>query len=235
MLWGTLTLHVLAALTALAAPRLLGDLVQAVEDGTTTAYVDRIILLLAGVPAGDDRVHPLRPLLQPGARRAGAGRAPRGLRRQHARPPGRRRRVGRLRRPAHPHQPRRRPARLVGPLCDARVDDRRRLRRAHLRGRAQRRLVGRPALPAGCPAVGDRAALVPRPRQGRLPARERDVLRRSTPRSPRPSRVPAPSRRWGSATSGSARSTRTSRSRSTPSGTPCSCAPCSSRTWRSPT
>ena len=48
MLWGGLTLHVLAALAALAGPRLIGDLVQAVEDGTTTAYVDRIILLLAG-------------------------------------------------------------------------------------------------------------------------------------------------------------------------------------------
>ena len=48
MLWGALSLHVLAALTALAAPRLLGDLVQAVEDGTTTAHVDRIIMILAG-------------------------------------------------------------------------------------------------------------------------------------------------------------------------------------------
>jgi ABC-type multidrug transport system fused ATPase/permease subunit len=48
MLWGTLALHMLAALTALAAPRLLGDLVQAVEDGTTTAHVDRIITILAG-------------------------------------------------------------------------------------------------------------------------------------------------------------------------------------------
>ncbi len=48
MLWGGLTLHVLAALAALAGPRLIGDLVQAVEDGTTTAHVDRIILLLAG-------------------------------------------------------------------------------------------------------------------------------------------------------------------------------------------
>jgi ABC-type multidrug transport system fused ATPase/permease subunit len=48
MLWGALSLHVLAALTALAAPRLLGDLVQAVEDGTTTAHVDRIIVILAG-------------------------------------------------------------------------------------------------------------------------------------------------------------------------------------------
>ena len=48
MLWGALALHVLAALPALAAPRLLGDLVQAVENGTTVDYVDKIILLLAG-------------------------------------------------------------------------------------------------------------------------------------------------------------------------------------------
>ena len=41
-------LHVLAALAALAAPRLLGDLVETVERGTTTAQVDRIIVLLAG-------------------------------------------------------------------------------------------------------------------------------------------------------------------------------------------
>jgi ABC-type multidrug transport system fused ATPase/permease subunit len=37
-----------AALAALAAPRLLGDLVEAVEDGTTVGHVDRIILVLAG-------------------------------------------------------------------------------------------------------------------------------------------------------------------------------------------
>ena len=48
LLWGALALHVLAALAALAAPRLLGDLVQGVEDGTTLAHVDRIALLLAG-------------------------------------------------------------------------------------------------------------------------------------------------------------------------------------------
>ena len=33
----------LAALAALAAPRLLGDLVEAVEDGTTVGHVDQII------------------------------------------------------------------------------------------------------------------------------------------------------------------------------------------------
>jgi ABC-type multidrug transport system fused ATPase/permease subunit len=48
MLWGALALHVLAALAALAAPRLLGDLVQAVEHGTTAGHVDRLVALLAG-------------------------------------------------------------------------------------------------------------------------------------------------------------------------------------------
>ncbi|WP_210440054.1 ABC transporter ATP-binding protein [Nocardioides xinjiangensis] len=48
LLWGALALHVLAAVAALAAPRLLGDLVGAVEDGTTRGHVDRIALLLAG-------------------------------------------------------------------------------------------------------------------------------------------------------------------------------------------
>ena len=43
-----LLLHVLAAVAALAAPRLLGNLVEAVEQGTTTDHVDRVILLLAG-------------------------------------------------------------------------------------------------------------------------------------------------------------------------------------------
>jgi len=48
MLWSALALHVLAATAGLAAPRLLGGLVQAVEDGTTTTHVDRIALVLAG-------------------------------------------------------------------------------------------------------------------------------------------------------------------------------------------
>ncbi len=47
MLWGALTLHVAAALAGLAAPRLIGDLVEAVEDGTTVGHVDRIIVVLA--------------------------------------------------------------------------------------------------------------------------------------------------------------------------------------------
>ena len=48
MLWGAVTLHVLAALAGLAAPRLLGGLVEAVENGTTAAHVDRVALALAG-------------------------------------------------------------------------------------------------------------------------------------------------------------------------------------------
>ncbi|MBJ7359340.1 ABC transporter ATP-binding protein [Nocardioides sp.] len=48
LLWTALSLHVLAAVAALAAPRLLGELVEAVETGTTTAYVDKVILVLAG-------------------------------------------------------------------------------------------------------------------------------------------------------------------------------------------
>ncbi|MET0839287.1 MAG: ABC transporter ATP-binding protein, partial [Marmoricola sp.] len=48
MLWGALALHVAAALAGLAAPRLIGDLVEAVETGTTVRHVDRIIAVLAG-------------------------------------------------------------------------------------------------------------------------------------------------------------------------------------------
>jgi ABC-type multidrug transport system fused ATPase/permease subunit len=48
MLGGAIALHTLAALAGLAAPRLLGGLVEAVEKGTTVGHVDRIVLLLAG-------------------------------------------------------------------------------------------------------------------------------------------------------------------------------------------
>lgn len=48
MLWGAVALHVLAALAGLAAPRLLGGLVEAVEKGTTAGHVDRVALTLAG-------------------------------------------------------------------------------------------------------------------------------------------------------------------------------------------
>jgi ABC-type multidrug transport system fused ATPase/permease subunit len=44
----SLALYAAAALAGLAAPRLLGALVESVEKGTTAGYVDRIALLLAG-------------------------------------------------------------------------------------------------------------------------------------------------------------------------------------------
>lgn len=47
MIWGAFSLHASAALAALAAPRLIGDLVEAVQQGTTVAHVDRVLALLA--------------------------------------------------------------------------------------------------------------------------------------------------------------------------------------------
>ena len=47
MLWGALVLHVLAALAGLAAPRLIGDLVESVQEGTTVDHVDQVIAVLA--------------------------------------------------------------------------------------------------------------------------------------------------------------------------------------------
>ena len=46
-LWLAVILHVLAAVTGLVAPRLIGDLVQAVATGTTTGHVDKIIAVIA--------------------------------------------------------------------------------------------------------------------------------------------------------------------------------------------
>ena len=43
-----LTLHLLAAVAGLAGPRLLGELVQAVETGTTIGHVDKVIVALVG-------------------------------------------------------------------------------------------------------------------------------------------------------------------------------------------
>ena len=45
--YGGFALHGLAALAALAGPRLLGDLVEAVEEGTTLGYVNKVIAILA--------------------------------------------------------------------------------------------------------------------------------------------------------------------------------------------
>lgn len=45
---GALALHALAAISGLAAPRLLGDLVEAISEGTSTVTVDRVALAIAG-------------------------------------------------------------------------------------------------------------------------------------------------------------------------------------------
>jgi len=47
LLWTALALHIGAALAGLAAPRLLGDLVQSVDEGTTVGHVDRVVIALA--------------------------------------------------------------------------------------------------------------------------------------------------------------------------------------------
>ncbi len=47
LLWSALGLHVAAALAGLAAPRLIGGLVEAVDQGTTVGHVDRVIAVLA--------------------------------------------------------------------------------------------------------------------------------------------------------------------------------------------
>ena len=44
----TLFLHCAAALAGVVAPRLLGDIVEAVQSGTTTGHIDRLALLIAG-------------------------------------------------------------------------------------------------------------------------------------------------------------------------------------------
>jgi ABC-type multidrug transport system fused ATPase/permease subunit len=45
---GSLSLYALAAVAGLAGPRLLGDLVEAVRNGTTRTHVDTLVLLLCG-------------------------------------------------------------------------------------------------------------------------------------------------------------------------------------------
>ena len=47
MIWTAFGLHGAAALAALAAPRLIGNLVESVQQGTTVDHVDRVLALLA--------------------------------------------------------------------------------------------------------------------------------------------------------------------------------------------
>ena len=51
-----------AAVAALAAPRLLGDLVEAVETGTTVGHVDTVVADARRLPRPADGAHPVRPL-----------------------------------------------------------------------------------------------------------------------------------------------------------------------------
>ena len=177
LLWSAVALHVLAALAALAAPRLLGDLVQAVEAGTTVGHVDRIMLLLAGFLVvqtvltryarylsqvlGEQVLAELREDFVGNAlalpvgvvESAGSGDL---LTRTS-------RDVDQLGWSVRMALPEWVIAVVTAILTFA---------AAH-----QRRLVGGAALPARRTPAGDRAAVVPRPRQGRLPARERVVLR----------------------------------------------------------
>ena len=199
LLWGALALHVLAALAALAAPRLLGDLVEAVEDGTTTAHVDRIILLLAGfLVAQTVLTRYARYVSQVLGEQVLAELREDFVGNTLALPVGVVESAGSgdlLTRTSRDVDQLGWSVRWALPEWTIAVVT------AVLTFGAALSVGWWVALPCllGVPAAGDRAALVPRPRQGRLPARERDVLRRSTRPSPRPSRAPAPSRRWASA------------------------------------
>ena len=235
MLCGALALHVGAALAALAAPRLLGDLVQAVEDGTTVGHVDRIIALLAGflvvqtvltryaryvsqvlgeqvlAELREDFVDNTLALPVGVVESAGSGDL---LTRTS-------RDVDQLGWSVRMALPEWTIAVITAVVTFVAA--------------RHRRLVGRAALPARRAAAGDRPALVPQARQGRLPARERDVL--PDQRDPHRDRRGRPHRRGARPRrrADRARSTTTSRSPTGPSATRSTCARCSSRAWRSPT
>ena len=176
MLGGSLTLHVLAALTALAAPRLLGDLVEAVDEGTTTAYVDQVVMWLAGFLV-------VQTVLTRYARFLSQALGEQVLARLRedfvsnalALPVGTVESAGSgdlLTRTS-------RDVDQLGwsvRLGAAGVDDRGRHGRGHLHRGDQRRVVGDPPVPPRAASARDRPEVVPRPGQGRLPPRERVVL-----------------------------------------------------------
>ena len=119
-----LGLHALAAVAGLAGPRLLGELVQAVEDGTTTSHIDRVVALLAVFVLAQT-------VLTWFARRASFvlseqvfARAARGLHEPRPRAAALDRRAGRHRRPRLAHDCGRRLARAHGAVRDPRDDDR---------------------------------------------------------------------------------------------------------------
>ena len=227
----------LAALAALAAPRLLGDLVEAVENGTTVGHVDRIVVLLAGFLV-------LQTVLTRYARYA------RQVLGEQVLAELREDFVGNtLALPVGVVE-----AAGSGDLLTRTSRDvdqlgwsvrwalpewtiARRHRGAHLRRRAQRRLVGArcPCLLGVPPLVIGLRWYLARAKDGYL-ARDARRTPRSTRRSPRPSRAPAPSRRSASARSASRAIDDDSREsfarRALHAAT---CAPCSSRAWSSPT
>ena len=187
-----------AALAALAAPRLLGDLVEAVDEGTTTAYVDQVVMWLAGFLVVQTVLTRYARFLSQALGEQVLARLREDFVEQRPRAAGGHRRVGRLGRPPDPHQPRRRPARLVGALGAAGVDDRGRHGRGHLHRRDQRRLVGDPPVPPRAAAARRRPAVVPRAGRRRATSARARRTPPSTRPSPRRSRGRAPSRRSGS-------------------------------------
>ena len=86
-IWGSAALHVAAALAALAAPRLLGDLVRGGRRGHDARLRRPHDPAARRFPGAADGAHPLRalPVVRDG--RAGARRAARGLRRPPSRCP----------------------------------------------------------------------------------------------------------------------------------------------------
>ncbi len=168
-------LHALAASTGLAAPWLIGGLVEDVQQGTTAVRGEQGDRGDRGVRGGAVAAGPLGPVPVVRARRAGAGRAARGVRRQRAGAADRHRRAGRYRRPAVPDLARRRRAVAHGAVRRTRDDHRVHHHAVHRGGHAAGRGVGAgPAARDGAGA-GRQHAVVPAPRERRVPARERGV------------------------------------------------------------
>ena len=235
LLWTALSLHVLAAVAALAAPRLLGDLVEAVETGTTTAYVDKVILVLAGFLV-------LQTVLTRYARLASQVLGEKVLAELRedfvgnalALPVGVVESAGSgdlLTRTSRDVDQLGWSVRWALPEWTIAVVT------AVVTFAAAISVGWWVAIPCllGIPPLVVGPALVPRPRQGRLPARERVLL--GDERDPHRDRRGRPHHRVARprASGGSRPSTRPSRSRTPRSATRSTCAPCSSRAWSCPT
>ena len=228
-------LHAAAATAGLAGPALLGRLVQSVEDGTTRAYVDKLVLVLAVFLL-------VQTVLTWFARRASfvlsetdLRRAARGLHAPRARAAALDGRAGGDGRPRLPYDRRRRLACPHDPLRSSRDADRGGDDRSD-RGSG---VLGQPgrgaALPHGRPGSLDRHALVPQARAGRIPLGARHVRDARRHVSARRSRAGGRSTRSACGRSASTGSTPTSRTRIGPSGARSGCARSGSRRRSSPT